>query len=66
MSVYVVSAPSMTAFAVRAIPRSSSSRDRSTIRPGGSPISPVIRTITSVPPAIGVIWSSAVEPASSA
>src|SRR5689334_20742261 len=45
-----------------AIPRRSSSRDRPTSRRGGSPISPVMRTITSVPPAIGVIWSSAVEP----
>src|SRR4051794_16363872 len=35
------------------MPRSSSSLDRSIIRSGGGPISPVIWTMTSVPPAIG-------------
>ena len=66
MSVYVVSAPSVIAFASAVMPRSSLSRHRSSSRSGGSPISPVILTITSVPPAIGVSWSSAVELASSA
>src|SRR5215208_1673693 len=44
------------------MPRSSSSRERSIIREGGSPISPVIRTMTSVPPAIAVICASTVVP----
>ena len=64
MSVYVVNAPMLIAPPSDEIPRSSSSRHRSIIRVGGSPISPVIRTMTSVPPAIGVICASADEVAS--
>ena len=66
ISVYVVSAPRITAVA---IVREAAER----VEPpevedaaGGSPSSPVIGTMTSVPPAIGVSWSSVVEAASSA
>src|SRR4051812_41281125 len=53
MSVYVVSAPSRSSPRSSPMPRSSSSLERSIIRSGGGPISPVIWTMTSVPPAIG-------------
>ena len=53
MSVYVVSAPSVRPSPSAAMPRSSSSRHRSTVRAGGSPSSPVSATSRSVPPATG-------------
>ncbi len=59
ISVYVVRAPRTRPSASSEIPRSASIRDRSSIRSGTGPSSPVIATMMSVPPAIGRVAPAA-------